>query len=86
MKVSNRIALSKLAIFAGLAAFGWMAACNSDDSTSPAVPAGVETLRASLDPYASFTLAKNAGYATALTDCMSNGDEGAWACTSPTCH
>ena len=31
----------------------------------------------SLDPYTSFTLAKNAGYSTAITDCMSNGDEGA---------
>jgi hypothetical protein len=37
----------------------------------------VETLRGSLAPFASLSLAKNAGYSAALTDCMSNGDEGA---------
>ena len=41
------------------------------------VQGGAFSLRASLDPYASFTLAKNAGYSTMITDCMSNGDEGA---------
>jgi hypothetical protein len=37
----------------------------------------VEQLRASLAPFASLGLAKNAGYKTAITDCMSNGDIGA---------
>ena len=50
-------------------------ACNDD--TAPREPAGVEQLRVSLAPYSSLALAKGAGYSTALTDCMSNGDEGA---------
>jgi hypothetical protein len=54
----------------------WAAACGSDSPTSP-LPKDVETLRASLDPYTSLALAKQAGYNTAITDCMSNGDEGA---------
>jgi len=49
-------------------------ACN--DSTEPE-PSGVGVLRQKLTAYSSFTLAKNAGYATAITDCMSNGDVGA---------
>jgi hypothetical protein len=54
------------------------AACSDDshDTTAPE-PNGVAELRASLEPYSSFTLAKNAGYATAITDCMSHGDLGA---------
>ena len=52
----------------------WVAACSSDDTTAPAAPAGVDELRQSLAPYASLTLAKAAGYSTAITDCMSNGD------------
>jgi hypothetical protein len=52
-------------------------ACHDDEATSPALPAEVATLRASLAPYASLTLAKSAGYNAPLTDCMSNGDEGA---------
>jgi hypothetical protein len=52
-------------------------ACNDDDATAPAVPPEVETLKASLAPYSSLALAKNAGYSAAITDCMSNGDEGA---------
>jgi hypothetical protein len=48
-----------------------------DSPTSPTLPPDVEALRASLAPYTSFTLAKNAGYSTAITDCMSNGDQGA---------
>jgi hypothetical protein len=52
-------------------------ACHDDEATEPALPPAVQTLRASLAPYASLTLAKNAGYNVALTDCMSNGDEGA---------
>jgi hypothetical protein len=55
----------------------WVAACSSDDTTAPAAPAGVEELRQSLAPYTSLTLAKAAGYNAAITDCMSNGDEGA---------
>lgn len=52
------------------------AACDRS-STSPAVPSGVAALRESLAPYSSLALAKEAGYNTAITDCMSNGDEGA---------
>jgi hypothetical protein len=52
------------------------AAC-SRSTTSPTPPSGVSALRESLAPYASLALAKNAGYNTALTDCMSNGDVGA---------
>lgn len=56
----------------------WAAAChNTDAPTTPSLPADVEALRASLDPFTSLALAKNAGYNTAITDCMSNGDEGA---------
>ena len=55
----------------------WASACKSDDTTSPAVPADVEELRAALAAYTSLGLAKSAGYSTAITDCMSNGDEGA---------
>lgn len=49
---------------------------SNKDTTAPE-PSGVAALRASLDPYSSFALAKAAGYATAITDCMSNGDLGA---------
>lgn len=55
-------------------------ACGGTNSTSPtptSLPAGVEALRASMDAYTSLALAKKAGYNTALTDCMSNGDAGA---------
>ena len=53
-------------------------ACNDEDSpTTPGLPDGVKELRASLAPYSSAALAKTAGYSTAITDCMSNGDEGA---------
>lgn len=55
----------------------WAVACRDDNTTAPAVPQGVEQLRASLAPYTSLALAKNAGYSAAITDCMSNGDEGA---------
>lgn len=61
-----------------MAPFIWAVACNdNDDVTAPALPAGVEELRASLAPYSSLALAKGAGYNTAITDCMSNGDLGA---------
>ncbi|MEO8336617.1 MAG: hypothetical protein ABI664_16670 [bacterium] len=55
-------------------------ACNSDDTMAPepaTLPADVQALRASLDAFTSLSLAKQAGYNTAITDCMSNGDEGA---------
>ena len=42
------------------------------------LPADVEPLRASLAAYTSFALAKQGGYdPAAITDCLSNGDEGA---------
>ncbi len=72
MKVSIRsIPYVALVVLAG----AW--ACRSDDATSPALPDDVEALRTSLAPYASLGLAKAGGYDTAITDCMSNGDEGA---------
>lgn len=61
--------------FTALVATG-AAAC-SDSNTGPTIPAGVALLRQSLEPYASFALAKDAGYGTQLTDCMSHGDDGA---------
>jgi hypothetical protein len=64
-------------IYVGLLMLSWAAACNFDKSTSPAQPAGVDLLRNALAPYSSLALAKNAGYSTAITDCMSNGDIGA---------
>lgn len=63
---------------ASLVPFVWAAACSDkDDVTAPTVPPAVAELRASLAPYSSLALAKTAGYATAITDCMSNGDLGA---------
>jgi hypothetical protein len=62
---------------AALALAVWGAACNSDSATEPTLPSAVQTLRASLAPYASLALAQGAGYNVALTDCMSNGDVGA---------
>lgn len=53
------------------------AAAPNDSATSPTLPKGVEELRASMAAYTSLALAKKAGYNTAITDCMSNGDEGA---------
>jgi hypothetical protein len=74
MRISKRLFLCVV-----LVPFGWAAACGSD-STSPApesLPSDVLALRTALDPFSSLTLAKQAGYNTAITDCMSNGDEGA---------
>ena len=63
---------------AALLALGIAVACSDDNHTATAPePSGVESLRESLAPYSSFALAKAAGYATAITDCMSNGDQGA---------
>jgi len=65
--------------------FAWIAASgHSAPATDPTHD--LQALRASLAPYSSFALAKKAGYDTAITDCMSNGDVGAmgthWAKTS----
>ena len=64
---------------AALLSLAYAAACNGDKtaSTNPTLPPAVEQLRASLDPYTSLALAKAAGYNTPITDCLSNGDEGA---------
>jgi len=70
MKVGIRFTL-----FA-IGALIWAGACGGDSPTAP-LPKDVETLRASLDAYTSLALAKQAGYSTAITDCMSNGDAGA---------
>ena len=67
----------QIAIHVGTAMLAIAAACDGQKSTGPVEPAGVAELRASLGAFTSFDLAKNSGYATALTDCMSNGDEGA---------
>ena len=64
-------------ICATLAGLGWAAACAGNRVTAPATPVGVEELRNALGAFSSFSLAKDAGYATAITDCMSNGDVGA---------
>jgi hypothetical protein len=73
MKLRTGIILS-----ASLVPIVWAMACNnSDDTTAPTLPAAVEELRSSLAPYSSLALAKAAGYNVAITDCMSNGDEGA---------
>ena len=67
-------------VVATLFSIGALAAgCGGDDTTSatPALPADVETLRESMDAFTSLNLAKAAGYSTAITDCMSNGDVGA---------
>lgn len=76
MTLSNNMNISKLSIFLGMTMIAW-AGGRVDGTTSPSVSPGVKALRTELNPYTSFTIAKNAGYATALTDCMSNGDEGA---------
>ena len=56
----------------------WGVACHDGDGpTAPPIPPEVQALKSSLAPYSSLALAKNAGYGDALTDCMSNGDEGA---------
>jgi hypothetical protein len=63
---------------AALLPLAWAAACNDKDSTtSPSLPPQVEQLKEALAPFSSLALAKQGGYDTALTDCMSNGDEGA---------
>jgi hypothetical protein len=72
---TRRVLFAALIPFLGIGAGG----CGSSSSSpaEPTLPADVEALRASLAPYSSLALAKTAGYSTAITDCMSNGDEGA---------
>ena len=71
MKFSKQIS-----IYVGGLMLALAAGCDQK-TTAPVEPAGVAELRTSLDAFTSFQLAKNSGYSTALTDCMSNGDEGA---------
>lgn len=72
MSMSHRIVLYGSVLGLVLAV-----ACSADRVTTASATPDVEALRASLAPYASFSLAKTAGYNTPITDCMSNGDEGA---------
>lgn len=74
MKHSIRLVLGA-ALLPLIVAFG---CSDNGDATAPdALPAELDALYASLAPYTSLTLAKSAGYETAITDCMSNGDQGA---------
>ena len=69
-----------LALGAALAPVAWAVACGGGGVTAPtpaSLPPDVAALQASLAPYTSLALAKTAGYSTAITDCMSNGDQGA---------
>jgi hypothetical protein len=72
MKLETRLSLCTL-----LLPLAWAAACSDDGVTATPPPAELETLRASLAPYASLSLARSSGYSLELTDCMSNGDTGA---------
>ncbi|MGH7678866.1 MAG: hypothetical protein ACRENU_10395 [Gemmatimonadaceae bacterium] len=72
MKVRNRFA-----ICATLLVSAWITGCAMAVATPPALPPAVKSLRAGLEPYTSRELAKKAGYTAVITDCMSNGDEGA---------
>jgi hypothetical protein len=64
-------------VVVALLPLAWAGACvGAQQIATPRLP-DVQTLRSSLAAYTSFALAKKAGYATAITDCMSNGDEGA---------
>ena len=74
--MKHTVRLIQVAAFATVAALA-IVACSDDNNTTAPEPNGVAALRAALDPFTSFTLAKNAGYSTAITDCMSNGDVGA---------
>jgi hypothetical protein len=67
----------QISIHVGALLLAIAAGCDGDKGTAPVEPAGMAELRASLEAFTSFDLAKNSGYNTALTDCMSNGDEGA---------
>jgi hypothetical protein len=64
-------------IFAVILPFIWGESCGPNSPASAAPPRGIEELKASLAPFSSLALAKKAGYIVPITDCMSNGDEGA---------
>ena len=69
--------MTRLTVYtAAIAIAVWGAACTSDSSTAPR-KTEIDALRASLAPYTSLALARDAGYDAQLTDCMSNGDVGA---------
>jgi hypothetical protein len=70
MKVSN-------ILYAVILPFVWAGSCGKYATRSDAPSRDIESLRASLAPFSSLALAKKAGYTTPITDCMSNGDEGA---------
>lgn len=72
MKIPKTVAMSIGALLFALAA-----GSDAQKSTTTVVPEGVAALRSSLAAFTSFDLAKKAGYSVAITDCMSNGDEGA---------
>ena len=72
MHINNRITL-----FGAVVTLGLAIACGSDRVTTPAEAPGVADLRASVEPFSSFALSRDAGYTTAITDCMSHGDLGA---------
>jgi hypothetical protein len=55
----------------------WPQAAGKNTAASMEPPRELDVLRAALVPFTSFALAKKANYSTAITDCMSNGDEGA---------
>ena len=60
-----------------LLSLAFAAGCSGANAALPTLPPRVDALRAALNPYSSLALARKAGYATPLTDCMSNGDVGA---------
>jgi hypothetical protein len=69
---------TRAALFALLLPLSTMPAARAGaQSAKVVVPAEVQALRASLAAYSSLKLAKDAGYNTPITDCMSNGDLGA---------
>lgn len=69
----NRLNLNRLALLALIAT----GACTHAPPSTATLPVAVQTLRAALEPYTSPDLARKAGYTALITDCMSNGDEGA---------
>jgi hypothetical protein len=69
----NKLNSNRLAFLALIAA----GACTYAPPPTTALPVAVLSLRAALEPYTSPDLAKKAGYTSLITDCMSNGDEGA---------
>jgi hypothetical protein len=69
----RRYTIATVALVAPLLA----AACGGHRVRTAPVPAQLQALHASLAAYSSLALARKGGYATQITDCMSNGDEGA---------